>query len=184
MNPAHTRRKPNPALLIGVAVAGGVIFLMVLAGVVLLLLVRSPSASAASLPQTSNARLNGLTVDDYGPMLLDGNMAVSNEGLTALGQMGPEALRWFLKGMDSGYPHVRRSCLDFLPVETAMPYRSAFEPTLLRLLDSSDVEDVPRAAAKLVALKSDRGTARVREKADDPQTPPKTRARLQTLLSR
>ncbi|HEX3149722.1 MAG TPA: hypothetical protein VHR66_16725 [Gemmataceae bacterium] len=178
------RTKPN-GLLTGLLI-GSVAFAMLLLGVCLIgvFFVKSRSSGdgetflfsgESSLPQTSNTTLNGFDVDHYGSQLLDIDLPTSLRAAQALGNMGDESLRWFLKGLKSNSWHVHEFSVCYLPSDSAAKYKSVFEPILIPLLSNGTEPERTRACVKLVEMKSEKGIAEVRRKANDPAFPEKER---------
>lgn len=163
--PVPKRRMPRN-VLVGWIVGGMLLTAIVICGVIVLTSDRGPSPSdESSLPKTSNERLDGFSVDTYGEMLMDREFWRSRDGSLALSQLGPEALRWFLRGLKSDVEHVQTNSLSGLTADLAAKYKTAFEPQLLAMLKGKFHESV---GIKLIEMKSDRGIAAVKVRMSDP----------------
>jgi hypothetical protein len=151
----------------------------------------APPADAAAragglkLPQTATAKLHGRTVDEYGPDLLDLDANTSLAAAQALQKMGPEALRWFYKGLRSGIPHAEEYSMVLLPGEDARPYVDLFEPLILPLLNDKPDRGYfirSNAAARLIQMRSEAGIKKARELSQDPKRPADERQNISVTL--
>lgn len=115
-------------------------------------------------PVTNEARFQGRTADDWGPKLLDADRFESMEAAEALSHLGADRLRWYARGLQSPYPHVRAVSTGRLSAAELVRYRATFEPLLLKVAES-DEEGMLPAAADLSRMKSDRGRAVAEAKA-------------------
>src|SRR5262249_19014784 len=95
------RRRTSGSLMIGLAVGGSVLVLLV-AGVIVLVFAASvnkgilPLQSEPSLPNGNTTTFLGRTADSWGPELLDADRIVSRDASNALAMLGDDALRWWV----------------------------------------------------------------------------------------
>jgi hypothetical protein len=144
---------------------------------------RSPGesfASASDLPQTNSRRFQGRTADDWGPELLDAHQPTSQDAAQALAQLGDEGCRWYRRGLDSEYSHVRLYSMARIPPAALVQYKGVFEPVHLRLAES-DKDNIYPIAVNLSKMNSDRGKAIVERRAREEQHPNKRTALFETL---
>lgn len=152
-------RQNRTALLVILSVVGGVIALVVLACAGWVIFAPRPGAGTSSatssggessLPQTSIERFQGGTVDYWGPRLLDADDATSGSAAQVLRSMGDESLRWFLRGMKSGAPHVREYSVVW--VSGFEKYPKVFEPVLIDLLRTESAPGLVHVIATRLSM--------------------------------
>jgi hypothetical protein len=143
----------------------------------------APDDDGPGLPRTSDIKLDGRTVAQFGPDLLGPDPAASLRAAKMLALMSPESVRWFRQGLRSVRPHVVENSVAHFPGETARRYVDEFEPDLLPLLTDPRPQVRRRAAVALLDLRSGTGAERVRQMARDPALPEDERRALTAALA-
>jgi hypothetical protein len=143
---------------------------------------KEPDQKAPALPQTANTTHQGLSVDQYGPLLLDTDKKTSITAAAALEKMGAESLRWFYRGLTSGVPHVVDYSVSYMPGTSARPYAKVFEPLLIPMLTDESPTRRSQSCVKLVDMRSEAGIKRIRELINDKRTPARDREHFSGYL--
>jgi hypothetical protein len=113
--------------------------------------VRKPAPAEVprdSLPQTVNVRFEGRNAEEWNTQLQDISWRVANQASTALANIGPEGLRFFLAGMKSDRIGLRHICVRNAPWDHMAKYKEVFLPVLVGLLADPDDRRIREEAAR------------------------------------
>lgn len=104
----------------------------------------------SKLPQTLTQKYQGRDAESWAADLYDREHVRSQKAAIGLSQIGPEGLRFFVKGMKHDVNHVRSNSTSFLPFKSAKEYKEVFLPLLVELLADSSENVRYQAASKIV----------------------------------